>query len=171
MIGNSTIEESSQIIELLSIAPYELDNPRRYSMLQDVATFFKNQPDMRSKILQILSKGNGDKLDSVWTYVELHNEKARAIQKLDPTQFAEDIEEQLKTGLLTKDNMSRIKKDIEVKERDYRKEFRDAEVRDQEATDQVAALLAKPKPLDILAETKQLLDKVETLNQELSYYE
>lgn len=171
MIGNSTIEEASQIIELLSIAPYELDNPRRYTQLQDIATYFKGDPGMRSKLLQILSKAHGDKLDAVWTYVELHNEKARALQKLEPSQFAEDIEEQLKSGVLTQENISRIKKDIEIKKKDYSKEFQKAEALEQSNQDQVAQLLAKPKPLDILSETLKHLDKVESLNKELSFYE
>jgi hypothetical protein len=170
MIGNSTIEEASQIIELLGIASYELDNPKRYSQLQDVAAYFKGDPSLRTRILQILSKGNGDKLDSVWTFVELHNEKARALQKLDPAQFAEDIEEQIKTGILTQDNLNRIKKDIEIQEKHYEK-YQDADRAEHDTSDKVASLLAKPKPVDILQETKNLLSQVEKLNKELSFYE
>lgn len=170
MIGNSTIEEASQIIELLGIAPYELDNPHRYNRLQDIATYFKGKPEMRSKILQIISKAHGDKLDAVWTYVELYNEKIRALQKLDPQDFAEDIEEQLKTGVLTKDNIARIKKDIEVQEKQYDK-YKQAEEWDKQTGEQVASMLARPKPIDILNKTKELLNKVEHLNKELSFYE
>lgn len=167
----ATIEESSQIMELLGVAPYELDNPRRFSMLQDVAKYFSGRPDLRSRILKITSKHYGDKLEGVWTFVELENEKLRAIQKLEPSQFTEDIEEQIKTGILTKDNIARIKKDIEIREKDLRKERINAEIQDQQDRETVATMLAEPKQIDILTETKKLLSKVEELNKELSFYE
>jgi len=170
MIGNSTIEESSQIIELLGIAPYELDNPRRYTQLQEVAKYFQGKDNLRSKILQIISKAHGDKLDAVWGYVELHNEKIRALQKLNPEILAEDIEEQLRTGILTKENISRLKKDIEVQEKNFEK-YKQAEEYEKQTGDKVIAMLAKPLPPDILSETKTLLNKVEHLNKELSFYE
>lgn len=167
----ASIEESSQIMELLAIAPYELENPRRFSMLQDVAKYFKGRPDLRSRILKITSKHYGDKLEGLWSFVELENEKQRAIQKLDPSQFEEDIEEQLRTGILTKENIARIKKDIEIREKDLRKERIDSEIREQHDKETVATMLAEPKSIDILTETKKLLSKVEELNKELSFYE
>jgi len=168
---STTTEQSADMMTLLGLAHYDLDNPRKFAMFQDVTKHFGSIPNWREKMLRILSKGYGDKLDNVWTYVELQNEKARAIQQLDPSQFAEDIEEQIKTGILTQENIKRIKKDIETFDTTKLKEYKQAEQDTTEAEAKVGELLAKPTPVDILQETKKHLSEVERINKELSFYE
>ena len=169
---STSTEEGAEIMTLLGLAHYDLDNPRKFSMARDITSYFSGQPDARSQILKIISKGHGqDKLDMVWTYVELQKEKQNAIKELNPEQFAEDIEEQIKTGILTKENIARIRKDIEVHDNKLKQRREEAEKFEKESRDTVDSLMYKPRPIDILSETKTLLNKVEHLNKELSFYE
>jgi len=169
---STSTEEGAEIMTLLGLAHYDLDNPRKFSMAKDITSYFNGKPDARSQILKILSKGMGqDKLDIIWTFVELQKEKERAIKELDPDHFEEDIVEQIKTGILTKDNIARIKKDIEVYDNKLSQKRKEADELERINKDTVDNLFIKPNPIDILSETKKLLNKVEDLNKELSFYE
>src|SRR6185369_12247985 len=89
---------ATEVIRLVGMRDYEINIPQRYNQLRDIVTFLQASSNPRAEVLKVLSKASGDKLDSVWTYVELQKEKHSRLQKLDPRDFEPDIEEQLRKG-------------------------------------------------------------------------
>lgn len=157
----------TEILDILGLSTYDLDNPKKYSMIREVVEFYKGQ-NARGSILRILSKQPYmDKLDAIWTYVQLQKEKQEKLQQLEPTDFEPDIEEQLKAKYLTKDNLKRVKDEIFKKLQEERKRQARQEREDQEYEENKNKALGKVK----LESINESLSQVEVINKALEFYE
>src|ERR1035441_5145459 len=106
--------DSYDIMNLLSMAPSELDNPKRFAQFEEVNKFFSGHKDTRSKILNVtLRYPSRDKLDTIWSYVRLHREKEALVKKLVPGDFDDEVKKELEQGYLTLEKQKRIREDID----------------------------------------------------------
>lgn len=157
---NLPILEGTEIIELLGLKTYEVDNPKTFHKLQDVTNYFKDLPNARYKMLKILSNKNGDKMDILWTYVALKKEQLAAVQELNPEFFGKDIVAEITEGYVTKPVRNRIKEDIQkrIKQQEQEKKHNQ---QTEKAMDKVSSSLPK---------IKDTLDKLDFLDKELDAY-
>lgn len=96
----------------------ELDMPQRFAMFEEVMNYFGSNTDSTRNILSVINKHpSKDSLQTIWQYVRLEQEKINAIKQLNPQDFAEDIESEIKDGILTLASMNRIKEDVMNKNR------------------------------------------------------
>lgn len=166
--------DNQDILTIMGVAPNDLENPRRLQMIEEIVGFYKGNEGAKHDILKVLSKDRReDKLDAVWIYTRLKKEKQERIQKLRPEDFVEDIEAELKRGVLTKDNLKRIKKDIEpaVQKRKAILEARkEREARENYIQKQEQAALGKIKLPSNVDEITSNLEAIEGVQAELDAY-
>lgn len=103
--------EGAEVMTLMGLDPARLSIPRIAAQVREVVTFFAGKTDRRSQILKQMMK-SGDKLDNLWTYVQLQKEKASKLETLNPEDFEPDVAAQIVSGHLTLDKKSRIREDI-----------------------------------------------------------
>jgi len=158
---------ATQVIQLVGMKDYEITNPQRYNQLRDIVTYFQDK-NARFEILKVLSKNRGmDKLDAVWTYVALQNEKRAKLQTLNPSNFEPDIEQQLKQGVLSRGDMKRVKADIDHKKREIQKQKQLDQAFENKKHRVVDKVFDETK-LDSIRDT---LYDIEDLNKQLDFYD
>ena len=152
--------ESALIMKLLGMGAAELDIPARYSMFEEVASFFGTDSSSRQRILKIIQKNPAkDSLETIWRYVRLENEKKEAIKALDPAEFVDDISDEIKQGYLTIASERKIREDIERREKRLTKQ--------KEINDADSPVVKEAMKVH---EVKQKLDIVKEINGALSYF-
>lgn len=105
--------EGTEIMELLDLGLDDTKFHKSYNKIRDIIKYFQGRDDKRKTILKILSsRRHDDKLDAVWTYVQLSNEREAVIGRMNPEDFAENVQEDLKNKYLTKENMKLIKEQV-----------------------------------------------------------
>lgn len=102
-------------MSMLNVDPAHLNIPRTYNKIKDVVDYFTAFPNMRYYLLKVTSGKPGDKLEHAWNYVALQKEREALLDSFVAEEFAPDIEDQLKDKYLTKDNVARIRQDIDTK--------------------------------------------------------
>jgi hypothetical protein len=158
---------ATQIIRLLGMREYEINIPQRYNQLRDIVTYLQHSSNPRAEVLKVLSKSyGGDRLDTVWTYIELQKEKDNKIKQLDPKDFEPDIEAELKQGILTKEKVKRVKSDIEIRKQQLKKEQQEQAAHDKKVNQAVGKVFDETK----LAHVQDTIYDIEQLNKELDYY-
>lgn len=116
MVGNSRLDpiESAEIMELLSAYPIDMVTPGNMAKLQKVVTHFQGMKDKRYQILKLLNgKPTDNKMEVLYTFVQLQQAKKEKISQLDPQDFEPDIVEELAKGYLSKDKRNVLKQDLE----------------------------------------------------------
>lgn len=164
--------EGSEIMHLLDFGGDDLKDMKKFNKLQDVISYLKGRKDKRSLILKVIQgKRSEDSLDAVWTWVQLQAEKERHISSLDPQDFTEDIHEQLKQKILTKDNLTLLKQ--QTTEQVKQSESRISELRTKEASDIQAKRDAESATKQAMKFKKieKTLSQIELTNQALAHYE
>lgn len=115
--------ESVQLMNLLGLDARELDIPQRYAMFEEIARYFGDSSLGRYNVLKVITKysptrfKDADKLETVWNYVRLQNERKEAIKALDPSEFEEDIGEAIKQGELPLAGIKRVREDLGKREK------------------------------------------------------
>ena len=166
--------EGPEIMNLLSIPTHSLEDPRSFNRIREVVEYFQGKPDRIQSILKIISARPGDdKLDVVWTYIQLRKEMAKKIQELNPQDFTENIQEEIKQEYITKGSIDTVKSQLNERIAQEEKSMRDRvdtrkeqTVRDKkegEAVEEASALAG-------LQETKTRLEEIESIKQELEVY-
>lgn len=102
----------AELSELLSLEPNDIDNPRRFNQLKDIAEHYSDSPTLRRDVLRVLNGKSGDRMDLLWTYVELEKAKKVQLAKLDPVDFDPDVAEEIVSGHVTTEKVDRVKADI-----------------------------------------------------------
>lgn len=77
---------ASEMMSLLGLNQYDLEDPVRYRRFQDVIEGFKNNEHYSYIIKKIVTNKNVDKLDHTWGYLQLNKQKEQIItdsKKLD----------------------------------------------------------------------------------------
>lgn len=153
-------------MHLLGIVPHETSDPRKYQQVKEVVSYFSDTPNYRYQILKVLAKSSGNKLDAVWNYVALQNERISHLQKLDPSDFSQDIEAQLKDKYLTNDKVQLLKSEIK-KQREEALEAKRQEAAKQRKEDSAKQQVFNLDKLDIYEDA---LKGVEHISKELLQY-
>lgn len=164
----------TDIMNLVGADATKLAVPSFFKRVSDIVAYFGSKPDYRYQILKLLSSKpllytefntKGDKVDSLWTYVQLQNEKAAKLKEFEPKDFGEDVAKEIVSGHLTIDKKKRINQDIENQKTLLEKRSVTAqnEQKEGKAMDGVMAL---PK----LTRYQQTLRELEILDKELSQF-
>jgi hypothetical protein len=75
--------EGTEIMEQLGTQTYDLMIPQKFNKLRDVIQFFQGKEDRRYIINQLVaSKPISNKLDHVWSYVQLRKDHNAALNEL-----------------------------------------------------------------------------------------
>ena len=101
--------EGSEIMDLLDIPYYDLEDSKKLYRIKEVVEFFQGNDQKRWQILKLTDGFAGDKLAKVWTWVQLQKEYTSMIRGLNPEVFTEDIQEELKAEFLTRENIKMLK--------------------------------------------------------------
>jgi hypothetical protein len=154
--------KSTEILAPLGLFPHDFDNPQKFSKIQEIVSYFGTYPNPRSKVLQVLLGKPGEKLDILWEYVALQNEKKAKVATLNPNDFEPDIAEELSKQHLSLKTSKRIKEDIARRKLEaQRKQEHKQEQKDQRGID---------KALD-LTHVEKTIDDIEDLNKLIAVYE
>lgn len=153
-------------MKILGMSAAELDIPARYSMFEEIASYFGTDKGASRKILNILSKHSPkDGLEAVWRYVRLENEKRDTLKVLNPAEFDDPISEELKAGMLTLASMKKIQEDMDRKEKTQRdKAARSNTEQSKEEGKVLQSLVEKFQPI------RSTLAQVKEINRTLERY-
>lgn len=175
-------EQSAEIMALLTVDPSDLVIPAKHRKVQDIIKFFKDKSNIRGQILKVLNRDNReDKVDAVWVWIELQKQRAEKIGALNPEDFVQDVHEQIKSGILTKDNMDKVRRQIKARKEEIAKENRglDIERRDQyeqaqeksrQASSKASQIAEKEAEATRLEEMEQSFDEIEGLTDRINSY-
>ena len=142
-----------EIMELLAIPTYALEDPHKFNRIREVVEYFQGNSDRRSQILSIISKRHGDdKLDVLWTWVQLRKEMVRKIHELDADRFTENIQREIEQDYLTKGSIDIIKSQID------------------ERTSSKEESSENPFSSETIQAIKTKLEEIESIKQELEVY-
>ncbi len=148
--------ESSEIMELLGASFVDIDDPRRHQKLKDIIDHFSGVEDMRHQVLRILAhRPSTDPLETVWTWVQLIQERVQKIQDLNKEMFTEDIAKDIEGEYIIRDKITTLKEHIEgkiVEKKQKEESFEDGSEGSR------------------LVETKNTLQEIESISEELSQY-
>ena len=165
--------EGSQIMELLSIDPSELEDPKRLYRIKEVTEFFQGNKETRWQILKLLSGFSGDRLDRVWTWVQIQGEYTRIIRSLNPEQFTEDIQKDLKDEFLTKKNLQMLRGQAMAREAELRIQSHKIEAKrteDERVEEAEKKAVGEANDLSEIQEVKRNLEELEVLSNQMSQY-
>ena len=154
--------KSTEILAPLGLFPHDFDNPQKYNKIREIVEYFKDDPKARSKVLQVLSGKPGEKLDVLWEYVALQNEKRAKLSTLNPTDFEPDIAEELSRKYLSLQTSKRIRADISRRKAEA--------ARKQELREEAKAERGINKALE-LTHVEKTLDDIDNLNELIAVYE
>ena len=163
----------SEIMELLSIDPSELEDPKRLYRIKEVTEFFHGNKETRWQILKLLSGFSGDRLDRVWTWVQIQGEYTRIIRSLNPEQFTEDIQKDLKDEFLTKKNLQMLHEQATTREAELRVQSHKIEAKraeDEKVEDAEKKAVGEANDLSEIQEVKRNLEELEVLSNQMSQY-
>lgn len=126
----------AEIMSLLGISPIELQNPVTFQRIADIVSYLKNVNDKSFFVNKItVGKPVANKLDHVWSYIELLKNKDIAQSKLSDAenvvkQYVEkglagqmnDVDNQLaQTAIKMRDSLISEVKNIRDQQFDYEK--------------------------------------------------
>ena len=165
--------EGSEIMDLLSIDPSELEDPKRLYRIKEVTEFFQGNTETRWQILRLLSGVSGDRLDRVWTWVQVQSEYTRIIRSLNPEQFTEDIQQDLKNEFLTKKNIQMLREQATVREAELRVQentVKNKRAEGERIEESEKKAVGEANDLSEIQEVKRNLEELEVLSKQMSEY-
>jgi hypothetical protein len=163
--------EGAEILDLIGVNYYDFENPKKLNQIQDVVNYFSGKKDKRYQILKVLSgKTVVNRLDTIWTFVELIKERENKIAALNQDDFEPDIQEELKNKYLTRDKIKIIKKDIDNHKKQA-EEIKKREMEDRQYNKLVDKKLTKAIDVSKLIEIEKNVNEIEQLNEMLMAYD
>ena len=163
--------EGSEIMELLSVPTYDLEDPHRFLRIKEVVEYFQDKPDRRHQILKIIFNRPGDdKLDVVWTWVQLRIEMEKRIHQLDPKEFTEDVQKDIEEEYLTSKNLSIIKKQVNERLGEERKIVSERKASRKENAEIEKTEVEAVGNVSSLSNLKTKLEEIESIKSELEAY-
>lgn len=169
--------EGTQIVQALNIQPWEFENAIRFHKIKDIVQFFRGNENAQKMIHRLTMNSAGtDKIDFVWSWMQLEGEKQKALGELNPDDFDDTVQAEIKDGHITEEKLRRIEQDLEQREkeiarkeerlrdkrREHRKEQKDLAEREVEL---------EKKQKEKTAKIKETMGKLRKIQQELNAYE
>ena len=166
----------ADIMQILGVSATDLNFPKKLQQVQDITNYFKTFKNYREKILDVvltschhLGRPSEDKIDMVWSYVQLQLERQNKISSLDPNDFEPNVEQEIKNRYLTKENISRVKEDISKRikqEKGIIEDMQEKKQKTQLEEKRVTQAVANLKKYNTITLT---LEDVEKINKLLNY--
>lgn len=158
--------KASEIVEILGLGPEVFNIPRQFNKIRDVVDYFSPMDNMRYYLLKVVSGKPGERLDAAWNYVALQREREAILSRFEASEFAPDIEQQLEQKYLTRENMTRIRQDVDMKKQLIAERNRNRQqTADVRATEQAAM-----KKIN-LTEISNNLNDLEAINNIIDKHE
>ena len=157
--------EGAEIVDLLGIGQHEFDIPQRFRKLSHIIKFFQGRPDKRWTILNIISGKPGNRLDLVWEWLSLMEEKQEILAGLEPEFFTEVIQGEIKGGHISLKNINTVVDQLNVREQELIKMGGDIKIKErdlerkekvQEAANKASDKLSTKKVEELKSAMKQL---------------
>lgn len=168
------IISQADLVYLLDVTDIDLNDPRRFRKVHDVLNFFKGDDAAKSRILKVLAKDRReDKLDAIWTWVQLEADRQAKIASLNPDDFTEDIQEELKQGFLSREKIQELQKQLKDMERAEQSASIEREITSvKESAERGRVDTALRNALEPVkrAEFQQKIEEIATVTQELNNY-
>lgn len=157
--------DGAEIMSLIGFDPGRLTIPRIAAQVQDIIKHFTKTPDYRMKILKVMMK-SGDKLDNLWTYVQLQKEKEAQLSILRPDDFEQDVAAEIVSGHITLDKKQRIRDSIKQRRENAKQKEQDDIIHRREKREEKKVQEALPtEKLDLYSSA---LDELDVIDNQLS---
>lgn len=160
--------EGAEIMTLMGLDPARMSIPRVAAQFEDILRHFAGSPDKRQTILKVMMK-SGDKLDNLWTYVQLQKEKQAKLQNFNPEDFEPDVAKEIVSGHITIDKKQRIRESIKKRRETQKHKEQEQQARKQERKEEKAVTAATlDEKLDFYSSQ---LDELDALDNQLTNYQ
>jgi hypothetical protein len=159
----------ADIMSMLSVSGEKLDSPYTFGRVREITEYFSSKRDYKYEVLKVLSSkiAQDDKLQALWSYVQLQKQKHAKLKDFDPNDFENDVVSELNTGYLTLEKKKRISDDIKRrKEIIIQKEQTQQEKNQEKKQQNLIGELSKDK-LDLYSNT---LDEIDQLDLALNNF-
>lgn len=154
--------DGAEIMSLMGLDPGRMAIPRVAAQFQDIVKHFSKSPDYRMKILKVMMK-SGDKLDNLWTYVQLAKEKEAKLAVLHPDDFEQDVAQEIVDGHLTIKSKDKVRLDIKSRREQAKQKDLDANLqRLERRADKKVQEALSPEKLDLYENTLKELDNIDS---------
>lgn len=88
--------EGAEIFDIVGIYQQDLLDPKKFHKAKDIVKFFQGINNKRWVMTKILSgKPRSDRMDIIWEYVQLQNERQSQLKILDKDVFTPEIRKKL----------------------------------------------------------------------------
>ena len=164
--------ETAEIAELLGLAYYDFDDPKRFGKIRQVVEYFRNREGKREVILRIIQKSPiKDNLDAVWNWIELASERTEKIKSLPKEMFEENVIDEINKEYIKKDTISKVKQQIDhrISEFEKQKKLKEEQEREENKTAELEEKSTKEAvEASQLLGVKKTLQEIESINNILN---
>lgn len=72
----------TEIMSYAGVSPDEIQDPVRFERLRDIIDYVKKLPDRRYFVSKVTAGRDGERLDHLWGYVELHKQRESKLSEI-----------------------------------------------------------------------------------------
>lgn len=158
-------------MRLLSVEQHDLESSVTYQKFKEVYDYFEGRNDGKWQVLKILNRRpNSEKLDTIWNWVQLQQERKQLLSTLPPELLTEDINKEIENQYLTNENIKMLqeqarKRELEARMREAEKKVEKTALSEREEQDINAVA-----PSSVFKDMRASLEALETINQEIDNY-
>lgn len=163
--------EDYDIMSLLGVEPKDQMSPIRMRRIQEIISYFKDKKNARRDILKILSKDRGDKIDTVWTWAQLQQEKNRVLKSVDRTNLDEEVVSELDNGHLTIEARRRLKNDAQKRKEELKQRMDEIRRTERDEAKREKQLGKIKGSLGELDKVEKQIDELEGFEVQLDFYD
>ena len=159
--------EGSEIMELIGANYVDLEDAKRSQMIQDIIGYFSGRKEKRYTILKILAGKQGDRIEIMWNWVQLTQERSNLIKGLPKEQFTEDVQKEIENEYLTRDNLKILKLQLKdrIKEEEEKSDLRKERKEEDKYDKKTQKATEKALDASKLRGIRQKVIKIEEINQ------
>lgn len=165
--------EGAEIFEVLGIYDQDLQDPRRFSMVREIAHYLKGQPNKRFAVNKIMKPGV-DRIEHFWTYIQLRKEMGNRVDGLKnfATEFTDEIQQEINEGYLSNEAMEKMERELQNLNASVAEQKRILENKIKEIKNTETAIAERERAQEEKAvKIKMALGKIDKLKEELKAYE
>lgn len=161
----------TELMRLMSVEFYDLDSSVKNQKFQDIYQYFEGRNDAKWQVLKILNKRpSEDKMETVWNWVQLQQERSRILNSFDPNLFEPDINEQIKTEYLTKENIELLHKQARDREVEARMRESERKVEKTALSEEGLSEVDQVVPAEKWHDVKEGMETLQYINKKLEEY-
>lgn len=164
--------DGAELMSIIGISADDLNIQGRAGKVQEISRYLETIKNPKYTVLKLVQgKNSADKLEVVWSWVQLQKERERHINQLNPQDFTPDIEEQLRQKYLSRDKMKDIKASAQKQlqeQQELRKRIKDEHKTTEAQRKAEEAIIKKVEKLNKAVES---VNQLELVTDALQYIE